>query len=153
MSRTLFSYGISFLLLLILTSAGYTGQEPVKVQKLQPALCAMEFDITNNSASATIAWTQVKKSTQATGLSTTSITAGNSYYFGSIPLTSGVFSTIQMSIQLSAPHNGGRLRIVDAHGLVACVNIAPNQTSVVTVTEFYAECGNFVHMYFEDASC
>ena len=27
------------------------------------------------------------------------------------------------------------------------------KTSVVTVTEFYAECGNFVHMYFEDASC
>jgi hypothetical protein len=153
MTRKLFSYALSFLFVLALTSAKHIRQEPAGATTQKPVYCAMEFDITNSSTSATIAWTQVKKSTQRSGLSTTNITAGNSYYFGSIPLTSGVFSTIQMSIQLAAPHNGGRLRIVDAHGLVACVDIAPNQTSVVTVTEFYAECGNFVHMYFEDASC
>lgn len=153
MTRKLFSYALSFLFVLTLTSAKYASKEPVGAAAQKPVYCAMEFDITNSSTSATIAWAQVKKASASSGLSTTNITAGNSHYFGSLPLTSGVFSTIQMSIQLSAPHNGGRLRIVDAHGLVACVDIAPNQTSVVTVTEFYAECGNFVHMYFEDASC
>jgi hypothetical protein len=152
MVRKLFSYALSFLFVLTFTSAKHARQEPASAAKLKPVYCAMEFDITNSSTSATIAWAQVKKSTLS-GLSTTNITAGNSHYFGSIPLTSGVFSTIQMSIQLASPHNGGRLRIVDVHGLVACVDIAPNQTSVVTVSEFYAECGNFVHMYFEDANC